>query len=326
MMDTISVQCGDKGYPAALVYCVKCLAYPVHRYCLHVPKKSNEYVRWVCDDCEIKEQIDAVSKNIDGSSDFQTKKTTNMEVVKEESVFVDGLEQSYIAPTIVNGNEGSEQRDQITFSHLRSGRSHIEPCPSLTEHLIVTYDGSLRSSKKKETVFSSEAYLEQESHGTTSTQPLNENNGIELDNYRSEYSTEGRGIGPSSENKESEVKQERSSPPHHTSDLLKDTSNHSNREPILREQQASFSHKSDKHVHIQDNSGRWNHNISSDSGNDRSFEGKESHLNISNERSPCKSLRNNSIHSCTICHLDWFQCIKSMLRFQLINAMRMFSY
>ncbi|KAL8459299.1 hypothetical protein ACS0TY_036697 [Phlomoides rotata] len=52
--DTICVQCGDKGFTNAFVYCVKCLQFAVHRYCLSVvPKSVDEFVRWVCSDCEM---------------------------------------------------------------------------------------------------------------------------------------------------------------------------------------------------------------------------------------------------------------------------------
>ncbi|KAL8459298.1 hypothetical protein ACS0TY_036696 [Phlomoides rotata] len=52
--DTICVQCGDKGFTNAFVYCIKCLQFAVHRYCLSVvPKSLDEFVRWVCSDCEM---------------------------------------------------------------------------------------------------------------------------------------------------------------------------------------------------------------------------------------------------------------------------------
>ncbi|KAG9139413.1 hypothetical protein Leryth_017328 [Lithospermum erythrorhizon] len=53
MMVTICLQCGDVGYDNAYVYCVKCLKFAVHRYCLpEIPKTFDEFVDWVCDDCE----------------------------------------------------------------------------------------------------------------------------------------------------------------------------------------------------------------------------------------------------------------------------------
>ncbi|KAL4572732.1 hypothetical protein LXL04_019515 [Taraxacum kok-saghyz] len=43
--------CGDKGFTNAFIYCVKCLGFVVHRYCLHVIT-FDEFVHWVCEDCQ----------------------------------------------------------------------------------------------------------------------------------------------------------------------------------------------------------------------------------------------------------------------------------
>ncbi|KAG9153124.1 hypothetical protein Leryth_012383 [Lithospermum erythrorhizon] len=49
----ICVQCGDVGYDNAFVYCVNCLKFAIHRYCLpEIPKNFDEFVHWVCGDCE----------------------------------------------------------------------------------------------------------------------------------------------------------------------------------------------------------------------------------------------------------------------------------
>ncbi|EPS71521.1 hypothetical protein M569_03238 [Genlisea aurea] len=51
--DEICLQCGDKGFENAFVYCTMCLHYVVHRYCLDViPKTLDEFVPWVCDFCQ----------------------------------------------------------------------------------------------------------------------------------------------------------------------------------------------------------------------------------------------------------------------------------
>ncbi|XP_024977856.1 uncharacterized protein LOC112515334 isoform X2 [Cynara cardunculus var. scolymus] len=45
--------CGDGGYTNAFVYCVKCLGFVVHRYCLDViPRTPDEFVPWFCEDCK----------------------------------------------------------------------------------------------------------------------------------------------------------------------------------------------------------------------------------------------------------------------------------
>ncbi|KAL1561164.1 hypothetical protein AAHA92_03903 [Salvia divinorum] len=51
--EIVCLQCGDVGFRNSFVYCVKCLKFAVHRYCLNVlPKSLDEFVRWLCDDCE----------------------------------------------------------------------------------------------------------------------------------------------------------------------------------------------------------------------------------------------------------------------------------
>lgn len=53
-MVKICLHCGDKGFPNALVHCVNCLQYAVHRYCLNeLPATFDEFVHWICDDCEV---------------------------------------------------------------------------------------------------------------------------------------------------------------------------------------------------------------------------------------------------------------------------------
>ncbi|EYU17430.1 hypothetical protein MIMGU_mgv1a026792mg [Erythranthe guttata] len=80
MHGEICVQCGDRGFTNAFVYCVKCLRYAVHRYCLDViPKTFDEYVRWLCDDCETAE------KNRDNNSITSKNRATVLKNVQEIS-------------------------------------------------------------------------------------------------------------------------------------------------------------------------------------------------------------------------------------------------
>ncbi|XP_071711930.1 PHD finger-containing protein 1 [Rutidosis leptorrhynchoides] len=45
--------CGDKGFTNAFIYCVTCLEYAIHRYCLDIiHEKSDELVIWFCEDCK----------------------------------------------------------------------------------------------------------------------------------------------------------------------------------------------------------------------------------------------------------------------------------
>lgn len=62
--ETVCLQCGDVGFSNAFVYCIKCLGCAVHRYCLNIiPKSLDEFVRWICDDCEAEEQIQQLLHN-----------------------------------------------------------------------------------------------------------------------------------------------------------------------------------------------------------------------------------------------------------------------
>ncbi|XP_057505253.1 uncharacterized protein LOC130788557 isoform X1 [Actinidia eriantha] len=54
-MVTICQQCGDKGFENAFVFCVSCLNFAVHRYCLpKLPETFDEFVHWFCVDCQPK--------------------------------------------------------------------------------------------------------------------------------------------------------------------------------------------------------------------------------------------------------------------------------
>ncbi|XP_027366413.1 uncharacterized protein LOC113872789 [Abrus precatorius] len=53
-METFCLQCGHRGFPEALVFCTKCQAYALHRYCLDGPVIFTDDVTWFCEDCEAK--------------------------------------------------------------------------------------------------------------------------------------------------------------------------------------------------------------------------------------------------------------------------------
>ncbi|KAL3641139.1 hypothetical protein CASFOL_016107 [Castilleja foliolosa] len=81
-METICLQCGDKGFTNAFVYCVKCLNFAVHRYCLHViPETFDELVHWVCgDDCE----GDAQNQSSMNNRDIIPSNTRDLIVVRKD--------------------------------------------------------------------------------------------------------------------------------------------------------------------------------------------------------------------------------------------------
>ncbi|XVE95662.1 hypothetical protein REPUB_Repub02eG0118000 [Reevesia pubescens] len=52
-MVTVCQTCGDRGFSVALIYCDKCQAFAVHRYCLYkLPETFEEDVVWFCVDCK----------------------------------------------------------------------------------------------------------------------------------------------------------------------------------------------------------------------------------------------------------------------------------
>ncbi|CAA0831656.1 RING/FYVE/PHD zinc finger superfamily protein [Striga hermonthica] len=84
MQGTICLQCGDKGFWNAFVYCVKCVKLAVHRYCLDViPETFDEFVYWVCDDCELEAQRKFTPVN---NRDAGPTPTRDHMVAEEESV------------------------------------------------------------------------------------------------------------------------------------------------------------------------------------------------------------------------------------------------
>ncbi|XP_011101633.1 uncharacterized protein LOC105179671 isoform X2 [Sesamum indicum] len=124
-MGMICLQCGDRGFDNAFVFCVKCLDVAVHRYCLDViPETFDEFVRWVCDECEAAAQeqssldgYDAiqsqtsyhkVAKNIKGFSGVGTEKNDVEAVQTKERVYKAGSEQSYNACTKLDLVENGE--------------------------------------------------------------------------------------------------------------------------------------------------------------------------------------------------------------------------
>ncbi|XP_031116636.1 uncharacterized protein LOC116020291 isoform X1 [Ipomoea triloba] len=67
---TICLQCGDRGYTNALIFCVECLEYAVHRYCLDdIPDTLDEFVRWICDDCRAKVPNQLIVHNSEKTND-----------------------------------------------------------------------------------------------------------------------------------------------------------------------------------------------------------------------------------------------------------------
>uniref|UniRef100_A0A6M2FCI1 AIPP2-like SPOC-like domain-containing protein n=1 Tax=Populus davidiana TaxID=266767 RepID=A0A6M2FCI1_9ROSI len=66
--NTVCQKCGDRGYPEALNYCVKCKVFAEHTYCLDVvPKDFDEDVVWTCWFC-LSGNDGGHNNNLDSSS------------------------------------------------------------------------------------------------------------------------------------------------------------------------------------------------------------------------------------------------------------------
>ncbi|XP_015579032.2 uncharacterized protein LOC8285089 isoform X2 [Ricinus communis] len=62
-MVTICQTCGDGGFSNALIFCDECQVYAVHCYCLAIlPATFDEYVLWLCEDCESIKNLKQKSK------------------------------------------------------------------------------------------------------------------------------------------------------------------------------------------------------------------------------------------------------------------------
>lgn len=81
-METVCLQCGNRGLPEALVFCTECKAYALHRYCLKGPVIFTGDVTWFCEDCATKL---GVPPSLDQSTPlpFETKESV---VLKNNSI------------------------------------------------------------------------------------------------------------------------------------------------------------------------------------------------------------------------------------------------
>ncbi|CAH1412724.1 unnamed protein product [Lactuca virosa] len=78
--------CGDEGFTNAFVYCVKCLEFAIHRYCLkEMPKSYTERVIWYCESCQTTVENEVTSPN--KSSEPQKKeRKKNIDPIRNENM------------------------------------------------------------------------------------------------------------------------------------------------------------------------------------------------------------------------------------------------
>ncbi|KAK6115655.1 hypothetical protein DH2020_007924 [Rehmannia glutinosa] len=127
--DTICLQCGDIGFTNAFVFCVKCLTVAVHRYCLNViPEAVNEFVHWVCDDCEVKVQNQPAVRKHDASR-CQTKRSNSFRTYyRNETLFTQHVEENKLLDIDVSNFSKEFSKD--------SNISSIDDCQMRSEPVI----------------------------------------------------------------------------------------------------------------------------------------------------------------------------------------------
>lgn len=136
-MGTICLQCGDKGFSNAFVFCVKCLEVAVHRYCLDkVPSTFDEYVYWVCDDCDVKVPNELTIRNSDA---VPPEKCTSSRHLKASS------EAKLDVPPLIAEVE-------VTAVQNKSSEKDVEKHPgiALVEHSQLGGDSGGRKMSKEE--------------------------------------------------------------------------------------------------------------------------------------------------------------------------------
>ncbi|KAL0391813.1 UNVERIFIED_CONTAM: hypothetical protein Sradi_2404100 [Sesamum radiatum] len=228
MQEIVCLQCGDRGFTNAFVYCVKCLDVAVHRYCLAViPKTFDEFVHWVCHDCEVEQQNSSAthrhgniqcqardrkaSEHIKGFSRVGKKKNDVPSVDTEEPVYYQHrlgsnserrhekcaniisdrskLVSDFTPSAELKKNKAAAQRDHRRFSHQPR---ESDPESSTVEH-PVSCNRTLKSPKGKKIVGSSEANLEGQRHTTFADKQYKENKQLDLEYQSSNTSTLERG-------------------------------------------------------------------------------------------------------------------------------------
>ncbi|PIN03026.1 hypothetical protein CDL12_24451 [Handroanthus impetiginosus] len=193
-METICLQCGDRGFTNAFVYCVKCLDVAVHRYCLDViPETFDEFVHWVCDDCEVEVQNQSRTrnKNVNGFSGVRTNEDEVVDAQRKNHVYKDGLPQSSDACTnhdLVEQDESSSDFPLIQLAGMKDKNKKAKD--NRMQHDKLSNDTLERDKNKKRSITESNKSYEDRvkvnviesarlaSDSTLATK-LNQNKGLE---------------------------------------------------------------------------------------------------------------------------------------------------
>ncbi|KAK2985467.1 hypothetical protein RJ640_030994 [Escallonia rubra] len=142
---TICQQCGDTGFWNAWVYCVKCLEFAVHRYCLHkIPETFDEYVRWVCEDCNSEVQPRKKLKRVNTSS-FATEANDHKNHVDPSHNFIEPHTDPYRERAQLAGNG---RRKDVTCSVGEGNELRHQRSPSQSERNCSQLNKKVMKKKK----------------------------------------------------------------------------------------------------------------------------------------------------------------------------------
>lgn len=148
MQETICLQCGNKGYDNAFIFCVKCVAYAVHRYCLDViPEDFDEFVHWVCDDCEAEQQARMVATR------KKFKKDDVLSIETKEHVYEEFPQHLYNAYTKFDFVECSKAANDFLEKVIGLNNEENEKIEQNSQQLELGEDRSNKMQQEKLSYF-----------------------------------------------------------------------------------------------------------------------------------------------------------------------------
>ncbi|XP_023735771.1 uncharacterized protein LOC111883682 isoform X2 [Lactuca sativa] len=126
--DFVCQTCGNEGFTNAFVYCVKCLEFVIHRYCLKViPKTFTKCVIWYCESCKPPVQNQVTSPQVTSSPPQKNEVKTNIDPILSESSSSDSDSSSSCS----NMNEFDEWEARIAQQNQHINR--------IIDDMIISY-------------------------------------------------------------------------------------------------------------------------------------------------------------------------------------------
>ncbi|KAI3503899.1 hypothetical protein L1887_32373 [Cichorium endivia] len=121
--------CGDVGFNNAFVYCVKCLEFVIHRYCLNViPKSFNELVIWYCDHCKPTRQKQDTYKTFKNTYQRRNKKLKN----EDAGVNISGTKEGVAAAGHISKNNDGCEGSKTKFTKNTASRIPQDQAKGMT--------------------------------------------------------------------------------------------------------------------------------------------------------------------------------------------------